>query len=151
PTPGPMLNPQLIRASKNGASGEPTAPRSAMNEEVELKLLAPAGTLDRGREASGITRHAQNGGGTPRLETVYYDTPDHALFNHGLSLRIRRRGKGYLQTLKKVAVDGQPFTRGEWETPVGGPAPELEALPVSELGAPLDQLSAGDLSAIFAT
>ena len=72
------------------------APRTDANDEIELKLLAPAGVLDRLREAPVIVRHARNGGVARRLDAVYYDTPDRTLFRHGLSLRIRRSGNRYV-------------------------------------------------------
>ena len=94
-----MLNAQLIRASGNSTPGEPDAPRPDASDEVELKLLAPAGTLDQLREAPVIVQHTRNGGVTRLLEAVYYDTPDRALFSHGLSLRIRFNGRNHVQTL----------------------------------------------------
>ncbi len=146
-----MLNTQRMRASRNDASGEPVAPRPGDDDEVELKLLAPAGALDQVREASVIARHARNGGVVRRIESVYFDTPDRTLFSHGMSLRIRRSGGGYVQTLKRAPVNGHPFVRGEWETSVDGPMPNLASLPVSEIGDPLDKVPAGALDPIFAT
>jgi triphosphatase len=119
--------------------------------EIELKLLAPAGVLDRLREAPVIVRHARNGGVARRLDAVYYDTPDRTLFRHGLSLRIRRSGNRYIQTLKRAPVHGQPFVRGEWEASVDGAAPDLASLPISEIGSLLDAISADALDPIFET
>ena len=127
------------------------APRTDANDEIELKLLAPAGVLDRLREAPVIVRHARNGGVARRLDAVYYDTPDRTLFRHGLSLRIRRSGNRYVQTLKRAPVHGQPFVRGEWEASVDGAAPDLASLPISEIGSPLDAISADALEPIFET
>ena len=127
------------------------APRTDANDEIELKLLAPAGVLDRLREAPVIVRHARNGGVARRLDAVYYDTPDRTLFRHGLSLRIRRSGNGYVQTLKRAPVHGQPFVRGEWEASMDGAAPDLALLPISEIGSPLDQIASDALDPIFET
>jgi triphosphatase len=127
------------------------APRTDANDEIELKLLAPAGVLDRLREAPVIVRHARNGGVARRLDAVYYDTPDRTLFRHGLSLRIRRSGNRYVQTVKRAPVHGQPFVRGEWEATVDGAAPDLASLPVSEIGSPLDAISSDALDPIFET
>jgi triphosphatase len=143
-----MLNAQLLRASRRDVSDDP---RPVANNEVELKLLAPAGALDLLREAPVIVRNARNGGVARRLDAVYYDTPDRTLFRHGLSLRVRRSGSHYVQTLKRAPVNGQPFVRGEWETAVGSATPDLASLPVSEIGAPLDQLAPDALDPIFAT
>jgi inorganic triphosphatase YgiF len=48
-------------------------------------------------------------------------------------------------------VHGHPFVRGEWETTVDSVLPELALLPVSEIGAPLDQLAPHTLDPIFVT
>jgi triphosphatase len=146
-----MLNQQRLRASETREADVPIGPRSEMKDEVELKLLAPAGMLDQLREAPVITRRARNAGVARRLETVYFDTPDRILHSHGLSLRVRRSGKKYVQTLKRGPVHGRPFTRGEWESPVDGVTPDLALLPMSEIGAPLDTLAANTLDPIFAT
>ena len=127
------------------------APRTDANDEIELKLLAPAGVLDWLREAPVIVRHARNGGVARRLDTVYYDTPDRTLFRHGLSLRIRRSGNRYVQTVKRAPAHGQPFVRGEWESSMDGAAPDLALLPISEIGSPLDQIASDALDPIFET
>ena len=59
-----------------------------------------------------IVQHARNRGAFRRLETVYYDTPERLLFRHGMSLRVRRSGKHFIQTLKLLPNIGQPLTRG---------------------------------------
>jgi triphosphatase len=146
-----MSHTLLLRAWGNDVSGDPIARRPIANNEVELKLLAPAGALDQLREAPVIVRNARNGGIARRLDAVYYDTPDRTLFGHGLSLRVRRSGNHYVQTLKRAPAHGQPFVRGEWEITVAGAAPDLAALPVSEIGAPLDQLALDTLEPIFTT
>ena len=112
-----MLNAQLHPGVGEATSSDD--PRPGQSHEVELKLLAPAGALDRLREAPVIVRNARNGGVARRLDAVYYDTPDRTLFRHGLSLRVRRSGNRYIQTLKRAPVHGQPFVRGEWEASVG--------------------------------
>jgi inorganic triphosphatase YgiF len=116
-----------------------------------LKLLASAGALSQIREAPIIARYASNAGTARRLEAVYYDTPDRTLFSHGMSLRVRRNGNRYVQTLKRSPVHGQPFARGEWEMSVATVAPDLELLPISAIGAPFDRLSPNALALIFVT
>ncbi|MGA3401259.1 MAG: CHAD domain-containing protein [Acetobacteraceae bacterium] len=146
-----MLNAPLSPAFENGASGAPIALRSPDKVEVELKLLAPAGSLGQLREAPAIARYACNAGVTRRLDAVYYDTPDRALFNHGLSLRVRRSGKHYVQTLKRCPLHGQPFLRQEWEAVVNSAMPDLAALPAVEIGAPMEGLAPDTLEPIFTT
>jgi hypothetical protein len=74
-------------------SGAAIAVRPAEQAEIELKLLAPQGALEQLREMPVIVQHARNRGAFRRLETVYYDTPERLLFQHGMSLRVRRSGK----------------------------------------------------------
>ncbi|HME27153.1 MAG TPA: CHAD domain-containing protein [Acetobacteraceae bacterium] len=144
-----MLNEQIGRATRDAAVDGLT--RLVGNDEVELKLLAPAGVLDQLRQAPAITRRARNAGVARRLDAVYYDTQDRTLFSHGMSLRVRRNGSRYVQTLKRDPVQGHPFARGEWETSVDSVAPDLALLPVPEIGAPLDQLTADALEPVFTT
>ena len=62
------------------------------------------------------------------LVSVYFDTPDLQLLARGISLRVRRSGKRYRQTIK--VADGRSaglFDRAEWEQDVRGPEPELTA------------------------
>jgi triphosphatase len=146
-----MPNEQLSPAIENNQTGASISRPSEVKDEVELKLLVPAGMLDQLREAPVIARRARSAGVASQLDAVYYDTPDCSLHSHGLSLRVRRSGEGYVQTLKRGPVHRRPFTRGEWETPVAGLAPDLALLPVSEIGAPLDRLAARTLDPIFVT
>jgi triphosphatase len=146
-----MLDAQLKPTPGSDLSHHSLGFRPDANSETELKLLAPAGGLDLVRGAPVIARHACDGGVAHRLETIYYDTPDCILFRHGLSLRVRRNGRRYVQTLKRVPDHGQPFVRGEWEATVNNAAPDLTLLPVSEIGVPLNALVVEALNAIFVT
>ena len=113
-----------MRSPKMGAARVSGSPNAAAKEEIELKLLVPAGAMNQLRTAPVVARHARGRGFTRRLETIYYDTLDHALFTHGLSLRVRRSGSRYMQTIKRAPVHGQPFARYEWQTPVNSLTPE---------------------------
>ena len=104
-----MLNEETSGASREDRTHQPSGPSSEGQDEVELKLLAPAGMLDQIREAPAIVRGARNGSVARRLDAVYYDTPDRILNSHGLSLRVRRSDSGYVQTLKRGPVQGRPL------------------------------------------
>src|SRR5258708_13549352 len=132
-------------------SGSAIAVRPAEQAEIELKLLAPQGVLERLREIPVIVQHARNRGVVRRLETVYYDTPERLLFQHGMSLRVRRSGKHFIQTLKLLPNIGQPLTRRQWEAPVDGAAPDLPRLPANELGDPVTTLTNDTLGPVFPT
>jgi len=132
-------------------SGTAIAVRPGEQAEIELKLLAPHGTLEKLREAPVIVQHARNRGAFRRLETVYYDTPERLLFQHGMSLRVRRSGKHFIQTLKLLPNIGQPLARRQWEAPVDGVTPDLARLPADEVGDPVTTLTNDALVPVFAT
>jgi triphosphatase len=140
-----------IDAFQDGAMETAVHTRPTANAEAELKLIAPAGTLERLREAPPIARYARDTGAVRQLDAVYYDTLDRTLFSNGLSLRVRRSGDGFIQTLKRGPAQGEPFVRTEWETEVAGTAPDLSLLPTDEIGAPLDGLGSCVLGPVFAT
>ena len=132
-------------------SGAAIAVRPAEQAEIELKLLAPQGALERLREMPVIVQHARNRGAFRRLETVYYDTPERLLFQHGMSLRVRRSGKHFIQTLKLLPSIGQPLTRRQWEAPVDQITPDLARVPADEVGDPVTTLTNDALVPVFAT
>src|SRR6516225_10801481 len=84
-------------------------PHPTAHPEVELRLLASPAAIERIRADPVMARHARNRGVVRRLDTVYYDTPDRALFRHRSSLRVRRSGTHYVQSLKLACADGSPL------------------------------------------
>lgn len=97
-----------------------------MAQEVELKF-------DIGPEGGAAIRHGDLPGlGTARpkrQDSIYYDTPDGALRRDGFSLRVRRSGGRYIQTVKRDRGQGAGlFVRGEWESEVPGFAPDLSTI-----------------------
>ena len=133
-----------------GDSGVAIAVRPAEQAEIELKLLAPPGALEKLREVPVIVQHARNRGAFRRLETVYYDTAERLLFQHGMSLRVRHSGKHFIQTLKLLPNIGQPLTRRQWEAPVDQITPDLARLP-AEVGDPVATLTNDALVPVFTT
>jgi inorganic triphosphatase YgiF len=84
-----------------------------------------------------------------RLVSTYYDTPDHALARRGSSLRVRRHGRHFVQTLKAAGMPGDSaLARGEWEDRVKGERPEPGA---AQTGAFLSPEIAGQLRPMFRT
>ena len=61
------------------------------------------------------------------LVTRYFDTPEGALHQAGASLRLRESGAAAEQTFKSAANGNGSVRRGEWNAPVTGPAPDVEA------------------------
>ena len=107
--------------------------------EVELKLDLETGNLNDFaalRALRGIA--AQDRG----MFATYFDTPGQDLRAAGVSLRVRRTGERYVQTIKANASSAVGmFARSEWEHDVAGPAPELDA------ASPLHALISGDVLA----
>ena len=113
----------------------PDCPRRSRTEVARISRGDPAI-----RAASVIVQHARNRGVVRRFDTVYYDTTDLALSRGRSSLRVRRNGTRYVQTLKLARADQAPFVRQRWETPVDTPAPDLTRLP-AEITASLGELA----------
>lgn len=101
--------------------------------EIELKLeLAP-------RDCERLDLADVFGPGeseSHRLVSTYFDTPDLALRAAGYSLRVRRRGRERIQTVKaNGAATAGLFRRLEWERPIEGDEPVLD-----DASGPLRQL-----------
>jgi inorganic triphosphatase YgiF len=59
------------------------------------------------------------------LIATYFDTSGGDLRRAGYSLRVRRDGDAWTQTVKSGQAPGGGLGRGEWETPNAGPTPDL--------------------------
>jgi inorganic triphosphatase YgiF len=91
--------------------------------ETELKFILSPEARER------IERHLQGSAGVTAVEdalSTYFDTADHALQKHGLSLRLRQTGNGFLQTVKSAGSG--TFQRQEWEWPVHAPEVDRDRL-----------------------
>ncbi|PKP94682.1 MAG: inorganic triphosphatase [Alphaproteobacteria bacterium HGW-Alphaproteobacteria-16] len=92
-------------------------------EEVEMKLELSAEAAD-AVEASGLFSVEPV---IVRQHAIYFDTPDHALFEAGLSLRIRYNDGRRIQTIKvEGAAAAGLFVRPEWEWDVADDRPVLD-------------------------
>jgi inorganic triphosphatase YgiF len=87
--------------------------------EIELKLAFPP------EARAQIEDHPAFGGpGTPRPKagreiSTYFDTPDLALHQKGMSLRVRSKGESHIQTLKlDPGTKHIGAQRAEWEWPI---------------------------------
>lgn len=95
--------------------------------ETELKFEIDAECAARLRLRLGLS------GDGRRLRSVYYDTPDLALKSEGFVLRVRHKGDGWVQGIKK-ADRGRLFSRHEWETTLSSGALDFEAIDKTPLG-----------------
>ena len=114
-------------AREVGEAGEGNeAIDGASPREVELKLELEPGSdgalLDHPliRDRIGEPRQALS---------TYYDTRKHRLRKAGVSLRVRKTGDSFVQTVKSdgKALPGL-YDRSEWEETIAGPEPELDRI-----------------------
>lgn len=93
--------------------------------EVELKLVCA------GPDLTALAAHPRLQGSASvepqHLVSTYYDTPKRDLRAAGLTLRVRKAGDRYIQTVKAGAGDVGLFDRAEWETEIAGESPEPAA------------------------
>ncbi|HEX5328199.1 MAG TPA: CHAD domain-containing protein [Acetobacteraceae bacterium] len=86
-----------------------------------------------------------------RQVTTYFDTPQLDLARQGISLRIRRNGERRMQTVKAIDARAVAARRGEWEQPVAGDAPDLEAAADTPAGPVLRAVAGAMLRPVFTT
>ena len=91
-----------------------------MATEVELKLYCSPDTIACLGTHPLITAGVASGP-AKRLENTYYDTPDLALHQERIALRVRTTPTEQLQTVKCAAKSVAGLSaRPEWETPYTG-------------------------------
>lgn len=118
--------------------------------ETELKLSCSPQALVKLKRHPFLRGLQQGRSRTVHLFNVYFDTPDFALKQARMAIRLRRSGKQWLQTLKGGGgVQAGLHQRNEWEMPVAGEALELGALKAA--GARLPKGVAKHLQAVFRT
>ena len=90
-----------------------------MPAEIELKLAIAASEVPKLARVPLLKSTARGHPTTARTYSIYYDTPEFALRDHGVALRLRRVGTHWLQTLKSAGrVEAGLHQREEFETPV---------------------------------
>jgi triphosphatase len=122
-----------ITCSRSSPTDTPTdrTEAAAVAIEIELKLtLAP-------QDIPRLQRHplwrAARRIAAQKLYTVYYDTPELDLWRSGLTLRLRKAGARWVQTVKGGGgASGGLHRRYEFEAPVAGPLPDLTLIDGSE-------------------
>src|SRR4051794_30530348 len=121
------------------------------DSEVELKLRVDPKDLPRLR-ALPLLAPSEGPPKAQTLESVYYDTADLRLRRDAVTLRMRRKGRTWLQTVK-LASDhaGGAFNRSEWEMPVQGPAPDFGTLDGSAAREKLGAVAPDELKPVFSS
>lgn len=100
-----------------------------MANEVELKLRIETADLQRLRQHPAV-RHALVGKPvTRRLISIYYDTPELALLDAGISLRVRRMSGGWFQAVKGAGHSlAGLHQRMEWEDIIAHGEPDFSKI-----------------------
>jgi inorganic triphosphatase YgiF len=97
-----------------------------MAEEIELKLALSPHQVGLLRRDPTLKAQALKQPVTRRLFSIYYDTPDLRLSQAGMALRVRRIGRGFVQTLKVAGNEGGGHQQHmEFEQPVPTEQPDL--------------------------
>jgi triphosphatase len=93
--------------------------------EIELKFLFAESDVTKVKAlvaaVSGTGQETHQ-----HLRTIYFDTPNQDLWNHGFAVRVRATGESHVQTVKRIAFSR--IERDEWEAHTGRPELDLELI-----------------------
>jgi inorganic triphosphatase YgiF len=117
--------------------------------EIELKLAASPSVLRRAMSAPWLRKAAAEEPKRERLTTIYFDTRDLVLRDHGVSLRVRKTASMHLQTIK--ATTGNLIRRDEWEHEIEDDQPKLSLAKHTALAPLLTGKIKRELRPVFAT
>jgi triphosphatase len=140
PAPEQWLSKSLIPTSN--------AEHRNLGTEIELKFAISKSGLKQVMALPWLKRIAGDNR-KQELVSVYFDTPDLALRDHAVTLRVRRRGEQRLQTIK--ANSRVPMTRSEWEAEIDQDCPRLELARHTALAPILTDKVAKHLKPVFET
>jgi len=101
--------------------------------EIELKFEVPIGSLPDLNRGPLLKRVRSLGRKPASLVSVYFDTKKLKLRRKALSLRIRRKGRRVVQTVKQE-TGAAAFVRNEWEHDIGSTQPDLNVAGHTPLG-----------------
>jgi triphosphatase len=115
--------PPLRKSVARGTSLHRSRTRIAI--EFELKFAAPPEELEKVERALLAMPTARSEPQTNVVST-YYDTPALILKREGLTLRVRKQGQRFVQTVKADDLVGtNVWERPEWEEPITSSRPDL--------------------------
>jgi triphosphatase len=120
-----------------------------MGTEVELKLAAPRSALRQAMHARWLAKAATEKPNRQRLTSIYFDTPDFALRDQGVSLRVRKTDSANLQTIK--ASNSDLVRRNEWENKIDDDRPKLSLAKNTALAPLLNNQIKRELRPLFET
>ncbi|HEX3484445.1 MAG TPA: CYTH domain-containing protein, partial [Micropepsaceae bacterium] len=100
-----------------------------MSQEIEIRFATPERDLKRLAKISALEGFTVGRAATRRLATIYYDNTELALAKAGLSLRVRKNGKGYVQTVKGESSGALASERHEYACEIPSAEPDLARIP----------------------
>ncbi|PVB61184.1 CYTH and CHAD domain-containing protein [Labrenzia sp. 011] len=102
---------------------------SKSGREIELKLELDPMAQDALKRAGSIEGFTAGRAVTRTLQSIYFDTPDQALRKAKISLRVRKTGRSWVQTVKiGTGVMAGLSTAVEAEHPVSGRALDFSVI-----------------------
>ena len=127
----------------------PVGKGEVMGTEVELKLAVPLSVLRQAMHARWLAKAAGEQANRQHLTSIYFDTPDFSLRNHGVTLRVRKSDDANLQTIKATGTD--IVQRNEWEDEIEGDLPKLSLARQTALAPLLSDDVEKELRPVFET
>ena len=118
--------------------------------EVELKLWVAPEDIIALRNHPHFTGSLHNPT-RELLNSIYFDSDDLFLRNHGWTLRVRHVGDKCIQTIKSTDRGAGFFERSEWEQTIEGDQPDLSRVKGTALGRILIDEVRKPLKPIFET
>jgi triphosphatase len=113
--------------------------------EIELKLQVRSEDLPLLRRSPLL---GAGRGVTRTLDSVYFDTADLQLRRGNTTLRVRKQGRQYVQTVKTAASHkGGAARRGEWESALSSAEPDIAGIANGHVG----EFAQSELRPIFAS
>jgi triphosphatase len=94
--------------------------------EIELKLVVSPDDVAKVKSALLAMADGRHGSSSA-LHSTYYDTSGLTLRDQDLTLRVRKTGQHFVQTVKAEDPSGINLGRGEWEDTIAGDQPDLAA------------------------
>ncbi|HYM18271.1 MAG TPA: CYTH and CHAD domain-containing protein [Micropepsaceae bacterium] len=123
-----------------------------MPQEFEIRFAAQPDDLTRLARGTALTGVSAGRPKMRRMITTYYDTPKLGFAKAGLSLRVRKTGGVYVQTVKTQSASTLADARGEYEASLPSPKPDLRFVPDPALRQRLSQIaSASRLTPVIET
>src|SRR6266851_5023481 len=120
--------------------------------EIELTLQVRVEDLPRLRDSPLLSAPGTAVEVTRTLDSVYFDTTDRRLQRQNTTLRVRKQGRRYVQTIKSAGRDrGGAFHRDEWESPLASAVPDLAGVSAEAANGHLGRLKTSELRPVFAS